>query len=283
VQIRGFKLRLKLDIQFVFTANPEDYTNRGSIITPLKDRIGSQILTHYPKSIELAKKVTIQEAKISDFQRDNIYVPDFIRTILETVSFQARESEFVDHKSGVSARMSITAYENLLSTVERRMLLNNETKGTVRVTDLAGIIPSITGKVEMVYEGEQEGPYNVAVSLIIQSIRQVFTDLIPVVSKTRKKGREEGPDYFKEIIDWFDKGNTLNVFNEMSEKDFIKAINAVPGMTEIIEKQKDLKVSKDELPILKELILHGLASTSRLNRKEIETGYHFSDLFASML
>ncbi len=283
VQIRGFKLRLKLDIQFVFTANPEDYTNRGSIITPLKDRIGSQILTHYPKSIELAKRVTLQEAKISDFQRNNIHVPDFIRTILETVSFQARESEFVDHKSGVSARMSITCYENLLSTAERRMLLNNETKGTVRVTDLAGIIPSITGKVEMVYEGEQEGPYNVAVSLIIQSIRQVFTDLIPVVSKTRKKGREEGPDYFKEIIDWFDKGNTLNVFNEMSEKDFVKAIQSVPGMNEIIEKQKDLKIAKEELLVLKELILHGLASTSRLNRKEIETGYQFSDLFASML
>lgn len=283
VQIRGFKLRLKLDIQFVFTANPEDYTNRGSIITPLKDRIGSQILTHYPKSIELAKRVTLQEAKISDFQRNNIHVPDFIRTILETVSFQARESEFVDHKSGVSARMSITCYENLLSTAERRMLLNNETKGTVRVTDLAGIIPSITGKVEMVYEGEQEGPYNVAVSLIIQSIRQVFTDLIPVVSKTRKKGREEGPDYFKEIIDWFDKGNTLNVFNEMSEKDFVKAIQSVPGMNEIIEKQKDLKIAKEELSVLKELILHGLASTSRLNRKEIETGYQFSDLFASML
>lgn len=283
VQIRGFKLRLKLDIQFVFTANPEDYTNRGSIITPLKDRIGSQILTHYPKSIETAKSVTKQEAKISEFQKNNIIVPEFISTILENVAFKARQSEYVDHKSGVSARMSITCYENLMSTAERRMLLNNESKGTVRITDLAGIIPSITGKVEMVYEGEQEGPYNVAVSLIIQSIKQMFTDMFPNVSKIRKKGKEAGPDYFKEITEWFEKGNTLNIYSDMSEKEYSKKINALPGLSELIEKQKDLIINPNEMTVVKELILHGLASISRLNRKEIETGYQFGDLFSSML
>jgi magnesium chelatase subunit I len=283
MQIRGFKLRLNLDIQFVFTANPEDYTNRGSIITPLKDRIGSQILTHYPKSIETAKSVTKQEARLSDFQRQNIDVPEFISTILENIAFKARESEFVDHKSGVSARMSITSFENLMSMVERRMLLNNEEKGVVRVADFAGIIPSITGKIEMVYEGEQEGPYNVAVSLIIQSIKQVFTDMIPNVTKLRKKGKEAGPDYFREVIEWFEKGNTLNIYSDMSEKDYAKKINAIPGLDDLIEKQKDLIINDQERVVVKELILHGLASISRLNRKEIETGYSFGDLFASMM
>jgi magnesium chelatase subunit I len=267
----------------LFTANPEDYTNRGSIITPLKDRIGSQILTHYPKSLETAKSVTKQEAKLSDFQKQNIRVPEFISTILENIAFKARVSEFVDHKSGVSARMSITAFENLLSTAERRMLLNNETHGIVRVADFAGIIPSITGKVEMVYEGEQEGPYNVAVSLIIQSIKQVFTDMIPNVTKLRKKGREAGPDYFRDIIEWFEKGNTLNIYTDMSEKEFAKKINAIPGLNDLIEKQKELIINKNEETVFKELILHGLASISRLSRKEIETGYAFGDLVASMM
>lgn len=283
VQIRGFKLRLPLDIQFVFTANPEDYTNRGSIITPLKDRIGSQILTHYPKTLETAKSVTKQEARLSDFQKKNIHVPEFIHTILENITFKARESEFVDHKSGVSARMSITAFENLMSTAERRMLLNGETKGVVRVSDFAGVVPAITGKVEMVYEGEQEGPYNVAVSLIIQSIKQVFTDMVPYVTKIRKKGKESGPDYFREITEWFEQGNTLNIYSDMAEKEFVKKINSVPGLDELLEKQKELIVSPQEKTVVKELILHGLACISRISRKEIETGYSFGDLLAGMM
>jgi len=125
IQIRGFKLRLPLDISFVFTANPEDYTNRGSIITPLKDRIQSQILTHYPKTIEIARQITLAEAKITQDQSSSIQVPEILTYLLEDIAFQARESEFVDAKSGVSARLSISAYENLVSTVERRMLLNN--------------------------------------------------------------------------------------------------------------------------------------------------------------
>jgi magnesium chelatase subunit I len=167
--------------------------------------------------------------------------------------------------------------------VERRMLINNENRGVVRVADFAGIIPSITGKIEMVYEGEQEGPYNVAVSLIIQSIKQVFTDMIPNVTKLRKKGKEAGPDYFREVIEWFEKGNTLNIYSDMSEKEYVKKINAIPGLDDLIEKQKDLIISDQERVVIKELILHGLASISRLNRKEIETGYSFGDLFASMM
>ncbi|HRF41566.1 MAG TPA: magnesium chelatase, partial [Saprospiraceae bacterium] len=132
IQIRGFKLRLPLDIQFVFTANPEDYTNRGSIITPLKDRIESQILTHYPKTIEIARKITRQEALLAADQKAHITVPDLLEILLERIAFTARESELVDSKSGVSARLSISAYENLVSTAERRMLINKEQKATAR-------------------------------------------------------------------------------------------------------------------------------------------------------
>ncbi|MUH38121.1 magnesium chelatase, partial [Zobellia amurskyensis] len=154
IQIRGFKLRLPLDIQFVFTANPEDYTNRGSIVTPLKDRIGSQILTHYPDDIETARKITEQEAKLDERQTDLVYVPDLAKDLLEQIIFEARDSEYVDAKSGVSARTSITAFENLLSTAERRALVTDAEKTMVRLSDFMGVIPAITGKIELVYEGE---------------------------------------------------------------------------------------------------------------------------------
>jgi magnesium chelatase subunit I len=166
VQIRGFSIRLPLDIQFVFTANPEDYTNRGSIVTPLKDRIGSQILTHYPKSIAVARKISAQEAKVNQAQSNRVYVPDLAYNLLEQIIFEARESEYVDQKSGVSARMSISMLESLVSTAERRALINNETHTTTRLSDFMGVIPAITGKVELVYEGEQEGAAFVAEQLL---------------------------------------------------------------------------------------------------------------------
>src|SRR6056300_1392811 len=146
IQIRGFKLRLPLDLQFVFTANPEDYTNRGSIVTPLKDRIGSQILTHYPKDIQIARKITRQEAKMSEDITAKIHIPELARDILEQIGFEARKSDYVDTKSGVSARMSITAFENLISTAERRILINGEEKTSIRMSDFLGIIPAINGK-----------------------------------------------------------------------------------------------------------------------------------------
>jgi len=160
IQIRGFKIRMPLDMQFVFTANPEDYTNRGSIVTPLKDRIGSQILTHYPETLAIARTITHQEAKLNSVQTEAVYVPSIAKDLLEQISFEARESEFIDGKSGVSARMSITAYENLISTAERRALLNGSDQTVVRLSDFMGIIPAITGKVELVYEGEQPKYWN---------------------------------------------------------------------------------------------------------------------------
>ena len=186
VQIRGFKLRLELDMQFIFTANPEDYTNRGSIVTPLKDRIGSQILTHYPKDIETAKKITTQEIKATLSQKENIYLPSLAADLLEEISFEARQSEYIDEKSGVSARLSISALENLLSSAEQRLLRNNDSKTTVRLSDFSSIIPAITGKVELVYEGEQEGAEFVANKLIDSAIKTLFLKRIFLKLKSWK-------------------------------------------------------------------------------------------------
>ncbi len=211
IQIRGFKLRMPLDILFVFTANPEDYTNRGSIVTPLKDRIESQILTHYPKSIDHALSITEQEADITEDQQVRVKVSDLVKRLIEQVAFEARTSEFVDKKSGVSARLTIAAYENAVSAAERRALLNNEKETQVWMSDLVGIIPSITGKIELVYEGEQEGPYQVAFNLLEKAFRTQFINYFPNPELFKKrKGGEENP--YKPITGWFDKGNHLDIF-----------------------------------------------------------------------
>lgn len=187
VQIRGFKLRLPLDILFVFTANPEDYTNRGAIVTPLKDRIQSQILTHYPKSLENALEITEQEAEVSEEQKAKVKVSDLVKRLIEQVAFEARGSELVDKKSGVSARLTISAFENAISAAERRAIINNEKNTQVWIADLVGIIPSITGKVELVYEGEQEGPYQVAMNLVDKAIRSQFVQYFPNPDSLKKE------------------------------------------------------------------------------------------------
>src|SRR5882672_1040871 len=166
IQIRGFKLRLPLEIQFVFTANPEDYTNRGSIVTPLKDRIDSQIITHYPKTLDIGKRITQQEARIRAEQNRLVSMAEIAKDIIEQIAFEARKSEFVDAKSGVSARLTISAYENLIAAAERRGIINNEKMAFIRIADFIGVVPAITGKVELVYEGQQEGPGIVAQNLL---------------------------------------------------------------------------------------------------------------------
>ena len=217
VQIRGFKLRLPLDIQFVFTANPEDYTNRGSIVTPLKDRIGSQILTHYPEDIETAKTITEQEASDSQAQQEHVYVPDLAKDILEEISFQARESEFIDSKSGVSARMSITGFQNLLSTAERRALQNGEEHTTVRMGDFMGVIPAITGKVELVYEGEQEGAAQVAQQLIADAVKEQFDSVFPKIEKLQK---ESDQDAYTEIVAWFFEQSGFELLESLTNEEY---------------------------------------------------------------
>jgi len=255
IQIRGFKLRLPLDIQFLFTANPEDYTNRGSIITPLKDRIESQILTHYPKTIDIARSITKQEAKLTAEQREKIVVPDLLEVLLEQVAFEARDSEFVDSKSGVSARLTISGYENLVSTAERRLLINRENKTIARLTDLWGVVPAITGKVELVYEGEQEGPYLVAINLMGKAFKKLFLDHFPDPDKLRK-GRDRDP--YGVIRAWFSGGHAVNLLNDMSDKEFRAALESVAGLRKFVEATLP-QLSGDEVYTYMELVLHGLA------------------------
>src|SRR5690606_37634102 len=183
IQIRGFKLRLPLDIQFVFTANPEDYTNRGSIVTPLKDRIDSQIITHYPKTIDIGKQITAQEASVPADLASRITMHEIAKDLVEQVAVEARKSEYVDAKSGVSARLTISAYENLMAAAERRAILNNEKSTAVRISDFIGVVPAITGKVELVYEGEHEGPGIVAQNLIGKAIRSQFINYFPEIGR----------------------------------------------------------------------------------------------------
>lgn len=276
MQIRGFKLRLPLDIQFVFTANPEDYTNRGSIITPLKDRIESQILTHYPKEIGIARAITEQEAAVTKNQ-EKISVPEVLKVLLERIAFEARESEFIDEKSGVSARLSISAYENLLSAAERRMLINNEKKTTARITDFWGIVPAITGKVELVYEGEQEGPYSVAMHLLGNAIKKEFLEIFPNPEKL-KRGREKDP--FGTIRAWFSGGNGVNLLNDEKDVDYKKALDNVVGLRKLVEYES---VPKEDVYIYMELVLHGLAEFNVINKDYIESKFTFHDYLADML
>ncbi len=277
MQIRGFKLRLPLDILFIFTANPEDYTNRGSIITPLKDRIESQILTHYPQTLDIAMHITEQEAKIDPELKEKITVPGFIRNLLERIVFEARESDLIDEKSGVSARLSISALENLYSTAERRMLRNKEKSGTVRISDLWGIIPSITGKVELVYEGEQEGPYNVALLLMGTAIQKLFLEHFPHPDKTAKLGDK---DMYGEVRSWFASGNEVDIMNAASEKDYKKLLDSVPSLDKILSTRN---LVDDEIHLMKEFFLHGLAETEVISKKIMDRSLNFSDPLGTML
>jgi magnesium chelatase subunit I len=290
VQIRGFKLRLPLDILFVFTANPEDYTNRGSIVTPLKDRIESQILTHYPKSLENALEITEQEADISQEQKAKVEVSDLVKRLIEQVAFEARGSEFVDKKSGVSARLTISAFENAISSAERRAILNNEKHTQVWIADLAGIIPSVTGKVELVYEGEQEGPYQVAMNLVEKAIRSQFVQYFPnpdSMKKRRTTGKaslqekeEENP--YRSVINWFDKGNHLNLSFATSDKDKILLLYKVDGLHALVKKYFN-QANESHTALLMEFVLHGLASYSLISKKIFESKIEFKDLIGSMM
>ena len=285
LQIRGFKLRLPLDILFVFTANPEDYTNRGSIVTPLKDRIQSQILTHYPKSIETSLSITAQEANKIKSQQDKIQVSDLISRLIEQVSFEARSSELVDKKSGVSARLTISAYENALSAAERRAIINNEAHTQVWISDLTGIIPSITGKVELVYEGEQEGPYQVAYNLVEKAIRSVFADYFPnpeTLKKKRNKAAEKEDNPYKPITKWFDQGNNLNIFLETKDADKVQLLYKVDGLYTLVKKQYPT-LNEMENALLMEFVLHGLSGYSLISKKVLDGKIEFKDLMGSML
>ena len=275
IQIRGFKLRLPLDIQFVFTANPEDYTNRGSIVTPLKDRIGSQILTHYPESIEIARKISAQEARINPSQSERVYIPNLAYELLEQINFEARKNEYIDTKSGVSARMSISMLESLVSTAERRSLINKEPKTTVRISDFMGIIPAITGKVELVYEGEQEGAAFVAQQLIGAAIKSYLPGIFPRIEKLSKK--TESTPYDELLAELISEGG-LVLYDESSGEEYAEALNEYTALEELVVQYQGECLPEDRL-FLKEFLLWALAEHQKLGKERLEKGFDFGDLF----
>lgn len=279
IQIRGFKLRLPLDLQFVFTANPEDYTNRGSIVTPLKDRIGSQILTHYPDDIETARKITEQESNLDVRQTDAIYVPDVARDLLEQISFEARESEYVDAKSGVSARTSITAFENLLSTAERRALISGADKTSVRLSDFIGVIPAITGKIELVYEGEQEGADGVAAILIDDAVKTLFGSYFPEINKLERKD-EETP--YDELLSWFFQGDGFELEDDYTDAEYKRTLDGIPALNQLLKKYQP-EISVADSYFLKEVLLWGLVAHKKLSKHRFNEGYQFKDLYGSYI
>lgn len=279
VQIRGFNLRLPLDVQFVFTANPEDYTNRGSIVTPLKDRIGSQIITHYPPDVETAKKITRQEAHLTPVQEEKIYVPELALDLLEQIAFEARRSEFVDVKSGVSARMGISAYQNLMSTAERRLLLTGESQTTVRLSDFMGIIPALTGKVELLYEGEEQGPTFVALILLNQAIQTLFVRYFPKIEKLEKKNN---PTPYDGLMEWFITEGKLRLPDLMDHKGYLARLNSVGPLEDLLGQYQPDYPEKDRL-FLKEFLLWGLVSFERLSRHRFEEGLEFEDVYGNLI
>lgn len=277
IQIRGFNIRMPLDIFMAFSANPEDYTNRGNIITPLKDRIDAQIITHYPKTIDNALEITKQEAWHNREQSINITFPDVFREIVERTVFVARESEFVDQQSGVSTRMSITALEQVVSAAERRAILNNQDVTTIRIADLYHMIPALTGKMELVYEGEQEGTIKVAKHIIGKAINITFKNYFPnPQSKSEQKNRS-----YQKAIDWFSKGNEINLPDILDDAEYRKRLDSIPLLDELIKKYADA-VNDDEKYAWKDFILESLHQNSMLSKQDLDSDNVYSDLLGAM-
>jgi magnesium chelatase subunit I len=276
IQIRGFKLRLPINVQFLFTANPEDYTNRGSIVTPLKDRIGSQIMTHYPKTIDIAKIITHQESSVRDSK--DVYVPEIAKDIIEQISFEARESVYVDSKSGVSARLSISAFENLISSAKRRMLINGESNTTVRMTDFNAVISAINGKIELVYEGEQEGATEISRLLILESVRTFFVNYFP---KIKKLNKSEELDPYSEVLDWF-KNKELFIDENLDNKSYNDTFKTIEVLKKFVKNHIPKIDPKDE-NFMCEFLLWGLSSYKKVSITRTSRGLSFSDSFSDYI
>ena len=276
IQIRGFKLRLPINVQFLFTANPEDYTNRGSIVTPLKDRIGSQIMTHYPKTIDIAKIITHQESSVGDSK--DVYVPEIAKDIIEQISFEARESVYVDSKSGVSARLSISAFENLISSAKRRMLINGESNTTIRMTDFNAVISAINGKIELVYEGEQEGATEISRLLILESVRIFFVNYFP---KIKKLNKSEELDPYNEVLDWF-KNKELFIDENLDNKSYNDTFKTIKVLKKFVKNHIPKIDAKDE-NFMCEFLLWGLSSYKKVSITRTSRGLSFSDSFSDYI
>ena len=261
VQIKGYPVRLPLDVMLMFSANPEDYTARGKIITPLKDRIGAEILTHYPKELPVAIEITRQEAWTNRFDNDErLIVPEFIREVVEQIAFEARDDNYVDKHSGVSQRMPITVMESVVSNAERRALLTGEELIVPRISDVYAAMPSMTGKMELEYEGEQLGANRIARDLIKRSAGEIF------------EGYFVGIDFAK-TVQWFDEGNKLLLADTASASECLNLIEAVPELLETATIPFDFKRSDTpQLVSACELVLEGLYAENKISRNE-EGGY----------
>ena len=286
IQIRGFNIRIPLDLMIVFTANPEDYTNRGNLITPLKDRIDSQILTHYPRTIEDAIKITEQEAWV---HRDgqNVHIPYYFREIIEQTAFEARKSEYVDQKSGVSARFTISAMENLVSNAERRAILVGDRTIVPRICDLAHALPGMTGKVELVFEGEQEGPAKVSKALVGKAVREVFKRYFPDPLQKRAKhqgeSRQQEDSEYAKIVSWFEAGNKIEIADDMPIEQYLSELDKVKGLRDITKKHLKLsETNKYELASAMEFVLDGLHQSSRIAKDEVDRITAYKDLVGSI-
>ena len=255
VQIKGYPVRLPLDLLMVFSANPEDYTARGKIITPLKDRIGSEIRTHYPATRHQAMQITRQEAWTDRAHADvAMELPDFVREVVEEVAFQARQDQKIDKRSGVSQRLPISLLENVVSNAERRALATNETLAVPRITDVYAAIPAITGKFELEYEGELKGADNVARELIRVAVSTVFDGCFP------------GAD-FRQVTDWFDMGGNLAVDDTLSAAELLARTNAVQGLHEAARSSGIGKKPSDPLlAAAVDFVLEGLYAQRKITR-----------------
>ena len=262
VQIKGYPVRLNLDVALVFTANPEDYTARGKIITPLKDRIGSEITTHYPLTVELGAAITEQEAWIdrNGGGGRSIRIPDFMAELIERIAFEAREDKRVDRRSGVSQRLPISVLDNVLSNAERRTIMTKEKAVVPRLSDVYAALPAITGKLELEYEGELQGSETIAKDLIRRAAGRTF------------EGRVGGANV-DDIVHWFDEGGALKVTPEERSEALLKGFTVVPGLLDLID-QVGLAGKKDPATIVSacELVLEGLVAEKRIARSE-ELGY----------
>jgi magnesium chelatase subunit I len=285
IQIRGFNVRIPLDVMIVFTANPEDYTNRGNLITPLKDRIDSQIITHYPRTLEDAIRITEQEAWIKRDGR-NVLIPYYFREIIEQTAFEARKSEFVDQKSGVSARLTIAAMENLVSNAERRAILLREPETVPRICDLPHTLPGLTGKVELVFEGEQEGPVKVSKALVGKAVREIFKRYFPDPLQRRPKqmseGRQQDETEYSIVVRWFESGNRLEIADDMPFEAYFRELDRVKGLRELTQKHMKLGNDNRELASAMEFVLDGLHQNSKIAKDEVDHITSYKDMVGSI-
>lgn len=261
VQIKGYPVRLALDVMLVFSANPEDYTARGKIITPLKDRIGAEVSTHYPADLQLGVEITKQEAwtKREGFA-GTLRVPDFIRELVEQIAFEARDDQRIDKRSGVSQRLPITVLESVISNAERRALLTGEEEIVPRISDIYAAVPSMTGKMELEYEGEQVGATRIAKDLIKRAAGEIH------------EGYFVGID-FGATVRWFDEGNNLRLADTASAEECVALLEAVPELIDTVVIPFDFKRT-DEAQLIAacEFALEGLYAQNKISRNE-EGGY----------